>query len=101
MYEETKLNTDFNIGSVSGIEKPQSQIGNELGTLERKITDLSDLVGSLEDKLSIVLSPGEPMGESKDDQGTLIPLASSIRIQSNRINIINNKINNITQRIEL
>lgn len=89
------------------IEAPEaprsSQIPFELKLLQDKLLTLEDLTIGLKDRLEIVLSPPEVQKEptKNPEEKPIAILAEEIKSIRKRVNLINNCITEIFQRIEI
>ena len=79
----------------------QSQCLENTKRLSRIINTTEDLINQLENKLESVLSPNIPATPSgTEDEKQLVPLASELRHQSDRLRANNEAMENILSRLE-
>lgn len=84
------------------IEKSrQGQIESELCRLEKHFECLSQSISELSGRLSAVSVTAAPTDSCDEKETTLVPMAERLRKCNETLEASNNRIVNITQRIEI
>lgn len=89
-------------GTISGeTNQKQSIVGKELTEMEAAIKILIERTGELEENLKPILRKVEPLEKRDKEDQPSVPLAAVIRESKEKIEMVNEIIENITNRVEL
>ncbi len=88
-----------------GAEQPmrETQVTNQINIQKKSIAELSDVIDQLSTRLERALSPGHPSNkdETKEKSEPLAPLADELRVNSDTLNMLSNRLRYLISRIEI
>lgn len=94
---------DTSIGSVTAAEKPSSPLAMALDTHQNSHARISELLSTLERRLSVVLRPNEPADAQNEAKEVPVQsdLVSAIQGSNSRLKSYERRIGNLLDRLEI
>ena len=94
----------MNDGSTAGCAaKPERmpQVREQMERIEKAVSQVDDSMGRLEDRLHAVLRQEPPGGKECAERPQLVQLADVLMSFADRVAAIDNRVNNMIERLEL